>query len=97
MKFTLIAAAIASVNAFKLESVPAESLMSGAHWRKSWPEGAVDDATNDEHVIGRHHHSRQKAAKPQIKYFENFRQWTPGTWPVYHTWNGAMTKATYHN
>ena len=26
--------------------------MSGAHWRKPWPEGAVDDGTDDENHVG---------------------------------------------
>ena len=25
--------------------------MSGAHWRKPWPEGAVDDGTGDENHL----------------------------------------------
>ena len=27
--------------------------MTGAHWRKAWPEGAVDDGTNDEDHLAR--------------------------------------------
>ena len=32
--------------------------------------------------------------KPEKSSWDKMRQWTPGTWPVYHTWNKDFDKAT---
>ena len=70
--------------------------MSGAHWRKPWPEGAVDDGTGDENHLLRKEKKKSKASGPiKRKFHDNFRQWQPGTWPVNFEWNGD--KAVYHN
>ena len=46
---------IASVSAVQLESIPIGVLMqhNPSHWRKVWPEGAVDNADGDAEVINR--------------------------------------------
>ena len=70
--------------------------MSGAHWRKPWPEGAVDDGTDDENHVGRNQKKKNKPSGPiKRKFHDNFRQWQAGTWPVNFEWSGD--KAVYHN
>ncbi len=50
--------------------------MSGAHWRKPWPEGAVDDGTDDENHVVRNDKKKNKASGPiKRKFHDNFRQW----------------------
>ena len=51
----VIALLIASASAVQLEAIPAGSLMQNnpSHWRKVWPEGAVDNADGDAEVINR--------------------------------------------
>jgi len=38
---------------------------------------------------------KPKEPKPPIKYHDKMRQWTEGTWPVYHTWDDGH--ATQHS
>ena len=92
MKFTLLML-IATSSGMRLEGIPESSLQSGAHWRKPWPEGAVDDGTNDNMVF--HTSKPEKVPKPPRRYHDNFRQWQPDTWPVHFTWSGDH--AVYHN
>ena len=49
--------------------------MSGAHWRKSWPEGAVDDSTNDAETITEFNKPTPRK-KPKV-----FKTWP--TWVTY--------------
>ena len=44
---------ISSAAAVSLDSIPAESIMQNnpSHWRKAWPEGAVDNGDEDAGVI----------------------------------------------
>ena len=39
----------------------------------------------------------QEEKKEVLKFHDGMRQWTPGTWPVHHTWDEDWTKASYHN
>ena len=94
MKFVFALLALASTSqAVKLEGVPKADMMAGPHWRKAWPEG-TDDSTNDEDVLN--WMRKRKGPDPPIQYWDKMRQWAPGTWPVYHTWNGDFNKATQH-
>ena len=40
-----------------------------------------------------------KDPEPPIEYWDKMRQWQPGTWPVYHTWDtnpdGSFKWANY--
>ena len=95
MKFVFALLALAATSqAVKLEGVPKKELMKGSHWRKAWPEG-VDDSTNDEDVMN--WMRARKGPDDPIKYHDKMRQWAPGTWPVYHTWNGDFDHATIHH
>lgn len=49
MKFILIGAAAA----VKLSGIDYEALHEGAHWKKAWPEGAIDDGSDDSEVLDR--------------------------------------------
>ena len=51
----IIALFVASASAVQLESIPAGSLMQNnpSHWRKLWPEGAVDNADGDAEILDR--------------------------------------------
>ncbi len=40
---------------------------------------------------------KKKPAGPPIKYHDGMRQWVKGTWPIWHSWNGAFNHATQHN
>ena len=98
MKFVLALLAMAATSeAVKLDGVPKKALMKGPHWRKAWPEG-TDDSTNDEDVLN--WMRTRKGPDPPIQYHNKMRQWTEGTWPVYHTWStnndGSFKKANYY-
>ena len=94
MKFVFaLLALVATSEAVKLEGVPKGDLMKGSHWRKAWPEG-TDDSTNDEDVLN--WMRKRKGPEPPIQYHDKMRQWQPGTWPVYHTWNKDFDHASYH-
>ena len=70
----IIALFIASASAVQLDSIPAGSLMQNnpSHWRKTWPEGQVDNAGGDAEGISMFN-SRPK--KPQTKGLEKY-PWT---------------------
>merc|ERR1719498_537342 len=59
-----------------------------------WPQGPVDDSTNDDLVI--HLAKKKEEPEPAPRYHDKMRQWQMGTWPVYHTWDKDMVKATQH-
>ena len=48
-----VALLISSAQAVSLESIPAGSLMQNnpSHWRKVWPEGAIDNADGDSEIL----------------------------------------------
>ena len=69
--------------------------MKGNHWRWNWPNGIVDDSTDDDTIMN--WMRKPKPANPPIKYHDKMRQWQSGTWPVNFSWNAPMDKATYHN
>ena len=98
MKFVLALMALAATTeAVQLEGVPKKELMKGSHWRKAWPEG-TDDSTDDENILN--WMRKRKGPDPPIQYHDKMRQWQPGTWPVYHTWDtngdGSFKWANYH-
>ena len=33
----------------------------------------------------------------ELRFVNKGREWTPGTWPVHHTWDDDWTHASYHN
>ena len=39
-----------------------------SHWRKRWPQGDIDDSTNDEDVLNMFDGPEKKAAKPKERY-----------------------------
>ena len=51
----VIALFVASASAVKLDAIPATAIMQNnpSHWRKVWPEGAVDNADGDAEVLDR--------------------------------------------
>ena len=69
--------------------------MKGNHWRWNWPNGIVDDSTDDDTIMN--WMRKPKPANPPIKYHDKMRQWQQGNWPVNFSWNAPMDKATYHN
>ena len=77
-----------------MRGIDEKELQPVRHWAKPWPQGVVDDGTDDDEV------SLLKKEKPEpdppIRYHDRMRQWAPGTWPVYHTWDDKWSKATYH-
>ena len=98
MKFVLALMALAATTeAVQLEGVPKKELMKGSHWRKAWPEG-TDDSTDDDNILN--WMRKRKGPDPPIQYHDKMRQWQPGTWPVYHTWDtnsdGSFKHANYH-
>ena len=74
--------------------VDEDDLQPDQHWRVPWPQGAVDDSTDDEKIMN--WMRKPKEPKPPIRYHDKMRQWTEGTWPVYHTWDDGMSHATQH-
>ena len=95
MKFTAAVALFAVAEAVSLSGIDKGELMQShpSHWRKGWPEGAIDDSTDDDKIMN---WMRKPAAPPApIKYHDKMRQWQPGTWPVHFNWNGDMSHATY--
>ena len=72
--------------------VDEDDLQPDQHWRVRWPQGAVDDSTDDEKIMN--WMREKKEPKPPIRYHDKMRQWTPGTWPVYHTWDDDHAHAT---
>ena len=75
------------------QGIHMDTLQKGALWRNPWPQGAIDDSTDDDKIMN--WIRAPEPPKPPIKYHDKMRQWTPGTWPVHFTWNDDMTKATY--
>ena len=95
MKFILIILALLAetINTLRLNGVPKEDMMAGAHWRKAWPEG-IDDSTDDDNVV--HWYEEAKPEPEPIRYHDKMRLWQQGTWPIDHTWNAPFNWATYH-
>ena len=50
MKFSAAVALFAVAEGISLSGIPKGDLMQShpAHWRKNWPEGAIDDSTDDD-------------------------------------------------
>ena len=65
-----------------------------SHWRKSWPQGAIDDSTDDDKIMN--WVRLPDPGPPPIEYHDKMRQWKAGTWPVHFTWNGSYDHATFH-
>ena len=40
---------------------------------------------------------KPEGPEPPIRYHDKMRQWQIGSWPVYHTWDDDMVKATQHS
>ena len=72
-----------------------KTLQPDQHWRGSWPQGPVDDSTDDDKILN--WMRKPKEPEPPIRYHDQMRQWQAGTWPVHHTWDDDWTKASYHN
>ena len=53
MKYILAAIIASSVQAVKVEGIPKPDIMQEqpSHWRKVWPQGIIDDSTNDADVL----------------------------------------------
>ena len=51
----VIAIFVASASAIQLDAIPAGAIMQNnpSHWRKIWPEGAVDNADGDAEILDR--------------------------------------------
>ena len=47
--------------------------MSGAHWRKQWPEGAIDDSSNDAETITEFN---KPTPRHKPKVFQTWPTWT---------------------
>eukprot|EP00356_Strombidium_inclinatum_P010055 CAMPEP_0170493254 /NCGR_PEP_ID=MMETSP0208-20121228/13604_1 /TAXON_ID=197538 /ORGANISM="Strombidium inclinatum, Strain S3" /LENGTH=93 /DNA_ID=CAMNT_0010769153 /DNA_START=1 /DNA_END=282 /DNA_ORIENTATION=+ len=70
MKVALLAA-LGLVSAVRLNGIDEKTLMEGAHWRKLWPEGAVDNSDDDAPVIAEYNHRKKEAKKepaPHVWY-----------------------------
>ena len=69
-----------------------------SHWRQNWPEGAIDDSTDDDKIMNwvRLPEGPAGLASPPIKYHDKMRHWEAGSWPVHFTWSPDYTHATYH-
>ena len=61
----VIALLIASASAVQLEAIPAGALMQNnpSHWRKVWPEGAVDNADGDAEILDRFNKPEEEKKK----------------------------------
>ena len=59
-----------------------------------WPQG-IDDGTDDDKIILPE--EKEEEETEQLKFINKGREWTPGTWPVHHSWDKDWTKASYHN
>ena len=75
------------------QGIPAGDLQAGALWRNAWPQGAIDDSTDDDKIMN--WMRVPEGPPPPIQYHDKMRQWQPGTWPVHFNWNGDMSHATY--
>ena len=76
-----------------VEGIDKKTLHPDQHWRKKWPQG-LDDSTDDDKILN--WMRTPKDPEDPIQYWDKMRQWSPGTWPVYHTWNKDFDKATQH-
>ena len=98
MKLATIALIAATASASLVQEqatgIDKKSLQEDFHWKKQWPSGSVDDSTDDDLIMN--WIRKPKAPKPPIRYHDKMRQWQEGTWPVYHTWDKDMEKATQH-
>ena len=61
----VIALLIASASAVQLEAIPIGALMQNnpSHWRKVWPEGAVDNADGDAEILDRFNKPEEEKKK----------------------------------
>ena len=96
MKFLAVIAALAVAEGHRISGIDKGDLMQSqpSHWRKGWPQGAIDDSTDDDKIMNWMREPKPPA--PPIQYHDKMRQWTPGTWPVHFVWNGDFNHATYH-
>ena len=78
----------------QIAGIPAGSLQAGALWRNNWPQGSTDDSTDDDKIMN--WIQPPPGPKAPYVYHDKMRQWEPNSWPVHFTWNGDMSKATYH-
>ena len=67
MKYYLAALLLVSAQAYRLSGVDEETIRSGNHWRRKWPEGHTDDGTDDDVVLERFNHPDPKKNKPKPK------------------------------
>ena len=58
-----------------LGGIPDGSLMDKqpSHWRKSWPQGAIDDSTDDDKIMN--WVRLPDLVPPPIEYHDKMRQW----------------------
>ena len=73
MKTFVIIAGIISAQAVQLSAtgIDKKELMEGNHWRKAWPEGAIDDSEGDSAVINTFLTPEPKKPDPeQHQWFE---------------------------
>ena len=78
----------------QVQGIDPKTLQPDRHWNLPWPQG-IDDSTDDDKILN--WIREPEPPKPPIKYHDKMRQWVPGSWPVYHTWDDDWTKASYHN
>ena len=78
-----------------VEGIDKKDLQPDRHWHFPWPQG-IDDGTDDDKIMlpGK---KPKEPEKPLV--YKNFgsREWTPGTWPIHHTYDKDWKWATYSN
>ena len=76
-----------------MQGVDKAALQPDMHWRYNWPQG-IDDGTDDDKVMS--WWEKPKDDLRNMKFWNGMREWTPGTWPIHHSWNDDYNHATYH-
>ena len=77
----------------RAEGVDPKDLHPDRHWMLPWPQG-IDDGTDDDNIILPE--KKEKSPDKPLKFIIKGREWTPGTWPVHHTWDKDWESATQH-
>ena len=67
MKYIFAALMLVSAQAMKLSGVDTDDIRTGNHWKRKWPEGAIDDGTDDGDVLNRFNVPMSKKKKPAPK------------------------------